>query len=91
AHAAEPAKRAVLRLVVVLDGLRPDSITAEDTPTLYRLRTEGVWFENSHAVFPTVTRVNAASLGTGTYPARHGIMGNSIYVPAVDPLKAFSN
>jgi hypothetical protein len=25
------------------------------------------------------------------YPARHGIMGNSIYIPAVDPLRAFTN
>ena len=30
-----------------------------------RLRREGVDFANSHAVFPTVTRVNAATLATG--------------------------
>ncbi len=89
AHGAEPA--ASLQLVFVLDGLRPDSITEENTPNLFRLRKEGVWFDNTHAVFPTVTRVNSASLGTGSYPARHGIMGNSIYVPAVDPLRAFNN
>ena len=86
---AQPA--AALQLVFVLDGLRPDSISEAETPNLNRLRKEGVWFENTHAVFPTVTRVNSASLGTGAYPARHGIMGNSIYVPAVDPLKAFNN
>ncbi|HEY0337474.1 MAG TPA: alkaline phosphatase family protein [Burkholderiales bacterium] len=82
---------ATLHLVFVLDGLRPDSITAAETPNLYRLRTEGVWFENSHSVFPTVTRVNSTSLTTGTYPARHGIMGNTIYIPAVDPQRAFTN
>ena len=82
---------ATLNLVFVFDGLRPDSITETDTPTLHMLRKQGVWFENTHAVFPTVTRVNSASLATGAYPARHGIMGNSIYVPAVDPLRAFSN
>src|SRR5215510_12893833 len=86
---AQPA--ATLHLVFVMDGLRPDSINAADTPNLHRLRSEGVWFENSHAVFPTVTRVNSPSLATGTYPARHGMMGNSIYVPAVDPLRAFTN
>lgn len=48
-------------------------------------------FEHTHAVFPTVTRVNATSLGSGMYPAHHGIMGNSIYVPAVDPRRAFTN
>ena len=39
-------------IVFVVDGLRPDSITPDDTPTLQRLRTEGVAFTNSHAVFP---------------------------------------
>jgi len=73
----------------VIDGLRPDSITAEDTPTLFRMRTEGVEFTNSHAVFPTVTRVNAAALSTGTQPGTNGIVGNEMYVPAVDPRRAF--
>src|SRR5262249_25826338 len=78
-------------LVLVWDGLRPDSINPADTPNLFRLRAEGVSFEHSHAVFPTVTRVNATSLATGTYPSRHGIMGNKIYVPSVDKTRAFSN
>jgi arylsulfatase A-like enzyme len=78
-----------LIVVFVVDGLRPDSITVEDTPTLHRLRAEGVDFTSSHAVFPTVTRVNAATLATGTQPATHGIVGNQMYVPAVDPARAF--
>jgi arylsulfatase A-like enzyme len=78
-----------LVIVFVVDGLRPDSITAEDTPTLFRLRAEGVSFTNSHAVFPTVTRVNSAALSTGMQPGRNGIVGNQMYVPAVDPARAF--
>ncbi|MGH7384374.1 MAG: alkaline phosphatase family protein, partial [Candidatus Rokuibacteriota bacterium] len=76
-------------LVFVVDGLRPDSITAEDTPTLFRLRGEGVDLTNSHAVFPTVTRVNAATIATGTYPGTHGLVGNQMYVPAVEDRRAF--
>ncbi len=76
-------------IVFVVDGLRPDAITAEDTPTLWRLRGEGVDFTNGHAVFPTVTRVNAAALATGTQPGTNGILGNRMYVPAVDPRRAF--
>ena len=72
-------------IVFVIDGLRPDAITAEQTPTLFRLRTEGVEFTSSHAVFPTVTRVNAAALSTGAQPARSGIVGNQMYVPALEP------
>jgi arylsulfatase A-like enzyme len=85
------AGRATLNIVLVLDGLRPDAITPEETPNLSRLRREGVNFVNSHSVFPTVTRVNATAIGTGTLPARNGVVGNSQYVRAVDPGHAFVN
>jgi arylsulfatase A-like enzyme len=78
-----------LVLVFVVDGLRPDSITVEDTPTLFRLRAEGVEFTQSHAVFPTVTRVNAAAIASGTQPGTNGLVGNQMYVPAVDERRAF--
>lgn len=93
AGAALPASagRATLNIVLVLDGLRPDAITPEETPNLWRLRQEGVNFPNSHSVFPTVTRVNATAIGTGTLPARNGVVGNSQYVRAVDPNHAFVN
>jgi arylsulfatase A-like enzyme len=81
------ARRRVL--VFVVDGLRPDSITAEDTPTLVRLGAEGVELVNSHAVFPTVTRVNAAAIATGTQPGTNGLVGNQMFVPAVDGRRAF--
>ena len=81
----DSAPRDRLVIVFVVDGLRPDAITAADTPTLFRLRAEGMDFANSHAVFPTVTRVNAAAISTGTQPGTNGIVGNQMYVPAVDP------
>src|SRR5262245_63348311 len=79
-----------LIIVCVLDGLRPDSINPTDTPHLYRLRQEGVQFVNGHAVFPTVTRVNAAALATWAYPGTNGIMSSAMYVPAVHPSQAFN-
>ncbi len=84
--------RAAARLimVVVMDGLRPDSINAKDTPTLYRLRQEGVSYINSHSVFPTVTRVNSAAISTGTYPDVNGLVSNSMFVPGVDPKRPFN-
>jgi arylsulfatase A-like enzyme len=36
-------------------------------------------------VFPTVTRVNASSFVTGAYPETHGLLGNEIFVPSVNP------
>jgi arylsulfatase A-like enzyme len=70
--------------IFVVDGLRPDSINARDTPTIARLRGQGTEYVNSHAVFPTVTRVNAATLATGAYPTIHGIVGNSMFAAGVN-------
>ena len=83
--AQAPAESRRLIAIFVVDGLRPDSINATDTPTIERLRREGVDYVNSHSIFPTSTRINAASLITGSYPARHGIVGNSMFVAGVNP------
>jgi predicted AlkP superfamily pyrophosphatase or phosphodiesterase len=88
--AQKPRGAARLILVVVVDGLRPDSINEEDTPTLFRLQREGVNYINAHAVFPTVTRVNAAALSTGTYPQTNGLVSNSMFVAGVHPRQAFN-
>jgi arylsulfatase A-like enzyme len=89
ATAGSPGQAWVI-LVFVLDGLRPDAIDPVDTPTLFRLRQEGVHYLNSHAVFPTVTRVNAAAIGTGTYPGTNGIVSNVMYVPEINQARPFS-
>ena len=72
------------QLVIVVDGLRPDNVTAAVMPRLYRLGQRGVVFTAHHSVFPTVTRVNASSFVTGAYPETHGLLGNTIYIPSVD-------
>ncbi len=72
-------------LIIVIDGLRPDYITPETMPNLIVLRQRGAFGADHHAVFPTVTRVNAPSIATGAYPRTHGLTGNSMYVPQVRP------
>jgi len=74
-------------LVIVMDGLRPDYVTPERMPALFALARAGVWGEHHRSVFRSMTRVNSASIATGAYPGGHGLMGNSVYVPAVDPAK----
>src|SRR5215217_4289027 len=76
--------------VMVWDGMRPDLILHDLTPNLWGLTQRGVHCIDSHAVFPTVTRINSTSLATGSHPAGHGILGNSVYVPAVSPRKAIN-
>jgi Uncharacterized proteins of the AP superfamily len=74
-------------LVIVVDGLRPDYVTPEVMPRLFRLGQRGIVFRAHHSVFPTVTRVNASSFVTGAYPETHGLMGNTIYIPKANATK----
>ena len=87
----EPPGRAEQRhLLIVLDGLRPDYVTPELMPNLHALGARGVVFTAHHAVYPTVTRVNAASIATGAYPETHGLMGNAVFFPAIDATRFLS-
>jgi arylsulfatase A-like enzyme len=69
-------------IVVVWDGLRPDAITAADTPNLAALRDRGVDFTDNHATYPTFTMMNAASFATGAFPGATGFYGNVEWLPA---------
>jgi arylsulfatase A-like enzyme len=77
-------------LLIVLDGLRPDYVTPERMPNLHALGERGVVAENHHAVFPTVTRVNATTFATGVYPDKHGVVDNAMYLPDIEPKGALS-
>ncbi|HUJ71541.1 MAG TPA: alkaline phosphatase family protein [Verrucomicrobiae bacterium] len=72
-------------VVVVWDGLRPDSVNESSTPTLYQLARDGVFFQNHHAVYLSSTEVNGTAMATGAYPNRTGILGNREYRPAINP------
>jgi len=82
-----PASAARKQLLVIFDGLRPDYVTPEVMPNLYAFGQRGIVFTRHHSVFPTVTRVNTSSISTGSYPERHGLLGNSVFFPAIDPTK----
>ncbi len=68
-------------VVFVADGMRAAAIAPDVTPTMARIRAEGVNFKNSHSLFPTVTTANASVIATGHYLGDTGDFGNSIYVP----------
>jgi predicted AlkP superfamily pyrophosphatase or phosphodiesterase len=74
-------------IVIFVDGLRPDYITAQQMPNVHGMMVAGIQSLNHHPVFPSVTRVNATSFATGSYPRRHGILGNTIFLPTVNPTK----
>src|SRR5438132_13677010 len=78
---ARHSGRAEQVVLIVWDGMRPDFVTPEHTPTLFQLTQEGVFFKNHHAVYVTSTEVNGAALATGDYPDRTGIIANRGYRP----------
>jgi arylsulfatase A-like enzyme len=82
--AAESAKSQRHVVVVVWDGMRPDFISEENTPALWKLAREGVLFRNHHAVYPSATMVNGTALVTGLYPGKSGIIANYVYRPEID-------
>ncbi|MGE0816472.1 MAG: alkaline phosphatase family protein [Vicinamibacterales bacterium] len=81
-----PAPRRAIVLIVV-DGLRPDQVTADVMPRLQALGQRGLVFDAHHAAMPTVTRVNASTMATGAYPETHGLLGNTVYSAATFPAR----
>ena len=79
AIASEPPAKHVI--IVVWDGMRPDFVTEQNTPTLWDLAQSGVTFRNNHSVYPSATIVNGTAINTGVYPSRSGILANNAYDP----------
>jgi len=82
-HAQTATENPTARRVIVFvwDGLRADDVTPENMPNYFRLVRSGVVFSDHHAVYPTFTMMNSASIATGTYPGKHGFYGNVVYAP----------
>ena len=77
-------------VVMVWDGMRPDLVSAENTPNLHALAQRGVFFANHHPAFPSTTEVNGTALASGLRPGHSGIIGNKEFRPAIDPRKGVS-
>jgi len=63
-------------IIAAFDGLQPSQVTPDLMPVVSGLADNGVRFLHNHAVFPTVTRANSASLVTGVTPGKHGLTAN---------------
>src|SRR5919202_1426764 len=83
-RAQQPDTTSAARRVIIFvwDGLRADDLTPEITPNYFALARTGVVFADHHAVYPTFTMMNSASIATGTYPGTHGFYGNVVYAPS---------
>jgi arylsulfatase A-like enzyme len=88
--AVDPPKESRRVVLVVWDGMRPDFVTPEYTPTLWKLAQEGVTFRNHHAVYLSATHVNGVAIETGMYPQHNGLIANYDYRPEIDSQKFVS-
>jgi hypothetical protein len=84
--AAAAQAPAPIVLLISIDGLRPDYVTAADKhglkiPALRRFVAEGAFAEGVQGVIPTVTYPSHTTLITGAWPAKHGILANTIFDP----------
>jgi predicted AlkP superfamily pyrophosphatase or phosphodiesterase len=75
-----------LLVMISVDGMRPDYITAADAhgasvPNLRRFVKEGAYAEGVVGVVPTVTYPSHTTLVTGVWPAKHGILANTTFDP----------
>ena len=68
-------------IIMVWDGLRPDSVDATNTPNLYAMRQTGTNFSDNHSTYPTFTMMNGSSFATGSFPKTSGFYGNTFWTP----------
>src|SRR5277367_3720325 len=73
-------------VVVSVDGLRPDYVTAAGehgakVPNLRKFMSQGTYAEGVTGVVPTVTYPSHTTLMTGVWPATHGILANTTFDP----------
>ncbi len=88
ALAQPPAPRPHNIIIFVADGLRYGSVEPNNMPNMFKLKSEGVDFTNSHSLFPTITTVNASAITTGHYIGDTGNFGNTLYTATpVDTMK----
>lgn len=69
---------------MVWDGMRPDFVSKENTPTLYALANGGTTFKNHHPVYISTTEVNGTALATGCYPGVSSVVANTEYRPEIN-------
>ena len=80
-NSSQAALQPTRTIVMVWDGLRPDSVNATDTPNLYALRLAGANFSDNHSTYPTFTMMNSSSFATGSFPKTSGFYGNTFWTP----------
>jgi predicted AlkP superfamily pyrophosphatase or phosphodiesterase len=75
----------------ILDGCAVAPFKTANTPFMKRLAVEGKSTLECEAIFPTATFSGHSSILTGTYPDRHGMVGNQFYDRKMKLVKNFDD
>jgi alkaline phosphatase D len=73
-------------VMLSLDGFRWDYAERVETPNLDKIAEIGVKADALMSSFPTKTFPNHYTIATGLYPANHGIVNNTFYLPNRDEM-----
>lgn len=65
-------------IIFVADGLRNGSVNSQTAPMMLSIRNNGVYFSNSHSLFPTFTTANASAISTGHQLGDTGDFSNTL-------------
>lgn len=72
-------------LLILVDGMRSDSLSVSDHPYIKKMQEEGSYTLEAQTVMPSVTLPCHMSLFHSVEPTRHGILSNT-YAPQVRPI-----
>jgi predicted AlkP superfamily pyrophosphatase or phosphodiesterase len=74
-HEVEKVNMSVV--LIMLDGLRPDALSAEQTPTIIQFMKRGASTTSAQSVDPSITLPCHLSIFHSVPPSRHGIHDNN--------------
>ncbi len=64
-------------ILILIDGLRVDTLSAVSTPNIDRIMSKGAWTQDARTVTPSITLPVHLSIFTGMTPGAHGVMTNT--------------
>ncbi len=68
-------------MILVIDGCKPDYLTEETAPNIFRIAKERGFDKTVQCAMPSVTNVNHACILSGKWPQDTRITGNYFYDP----------
>ncbi len=71
-------------MILVIDGCKPDYITPDTAPDVFRIASERGFFKTVQGAMPSVTNVNHACILSGKWPEETKVTGNYYYNPATE-------